>query len=166
MIMASDIARSVCSCFAAPDGSQRRALCQGRLAKFSPRELFLTGGTAFGGARALWHAVAPGSLSTSFSSGCREIPSQLLAVLCTFDAPLGEIDIFEIGPDVKDGAEKHAVGRAEYHAASLLVEEASLNPEQGAVPLSRRRRKAMERMQLNEGAQTDTFKSEGDVSRC
>merc|ERR1719329_360366 len=79
MLTAAELARELCACFGAePAAGNRRALCRGRLARHRPRELFLTAGTAAGGARALWHAPAPGQLHPSFAplqeSSCHSMP--------------------------------------------------------------------------------------------
>lgn len=153
MATAGDVAMEVCWCFATPETAHRRALCRGRFAKHRPWEFFVTAGSARGGARALWHAVAPGWSESPTPPSLRAnspIPGPLLSVLYASGVPLGDVEVFEIGPDTVDNPEQRAAGWADYNAATLLGPEGLLPP-----PSRRSRRKSLE-SQAEEELPTDS----------
>jgi len=160
MVIAGTIACEICRCFAS---TGRAALCRGRLARYRPREIVLTAGTAKGGARSVWHALFPACASecfrplnpgwpTSVQQCCLDasyLPAPLAAALggmaeVAGSVPVGgEVDFFEVGPETENsGDQRAAADHAEHHAASLLGEEDGRALEDHAPPARRGRRKA------------------------
>ncbi|CAK0906308.1 unnamed protein product [Prorocentrum cordatum] len=101
MAAASAVAVELCTLFSTPKEGGKRCLCRGRFARHRPRELLLTAGTACGGARALWRAHAPGvgaRGSAEFGHLANREATSLTAMLHSMGVPVGEVEVFEVGP--------------------------------------------------------------------